>query len=929
VNQFPAASFDPSTTDGIAPLAVDFDASASTDSDGLITAYSWNFGDGSPIAAGVAVAHTFTDPGTYSVRLTVTDDDGATSSVQRTIRARATQLTGTIRVLSTSAVDSDVNDRFSTATGNNSIGDAQPIPNPVRLGGFVNLPGTGEPTGGLFSSGDAADFFAIALAGNEVILLNIADTDADLDLRLWDDAQNLVDASLSDQATESIDVLAAGNYFIEVFPASAVTNTAGASSYVLSVGQDLSTAGRPPSRLSDDFVPGELMLAAPRSKGRAIPSNAYDLHPAGRAGGLFRMRLGARTGRLLRTRFGASLGDPPVLSHLAARRQAKYRTLLAAKQLRRDADIDSAEPNLLVQPTLEPNDGLYPLQWHLPEISLPGAWDLTTGTSTGPSDVIVAVVDTGILANHPDFAGQLVSGIGYDFISDPGRARDGNGIDDNPNDEGDFAYGASSSFHGTHVAGTVAARSDNGVGVAGVSWGAKLLTLRALGVDGGTTFDVIQAVRYAAGLSNDSGETPAQRADIIKLSLGSGFSSASEQLTYDEVRAAGVIVIASAGNESSSSPSYPAAYNGVVAVSATTIEGAIAPYSNFGSIDVAAPGGYNVTDLNGDGFVDGVVSTLGEDSNPGSVLLGYGALNGTSMAAPHVAGVAALMKALHPALTPEEFDTALAAGDLTDDLGAPGFDQFYGHGLINAQKAVLAATALASGGGSDPGPILGSSLSQVNLGVLAVAQTIVLSNLGTGAIEIDGVSASEPWLAISPVTADPITGLGEYELRVDRTALPEGSYNATAEFTPLDPGTNAVSISVTMQVAGTSPDADAGLFYVILVDDDGNTVGDVDMVEAVNGEYPFSLQDIPAGSYRLFAGSDMDDDNFLCDTAEACGAYRTLDAPEVIVVDPQTTPTITDLDFVSEFRAVTTNQMATTGMVPSITSEGIELPKPE
>jgi hypothetical protein len=131
------------------------------------------------------------------------------------------------------------------------------------------------------------------------------------------------------------------------------------------------------------------------------------------------------------------------------------------------------------------------------------------------------------------------------------------------------------------------------------------MPLRALGLNGGSNYDVLQAVRYAAGLANDSGRLPARPASVINLSLGSPFFSQATQDTFTEVRNRGIIVVASAGNESSSEPNYPAAYNGVVSVSATTISGSLAPYSNFGAVDVAAPGGFNGTDENGDGLTAG------------------------------------------------------------------------------------------------------------------------------------------------------------------------------------------------------------------------------------------------------------------------------------------------------------------------------------
>ncbi len=923
-NSAPVARISASTTDGFASLTVDFNGAGSTDSDGSIARHIWDFDDDGATGAGASTSHTFTEPGTYNVRLTVTDDDGATDSVLQSIRVRGTRVSGTVQILGTSAVDSDVNDRLTNPLPNDDPLTAQAIPNPVRLGGFVNLPGTGEDTGNFFATGDPADYYAVSLTGNELIVLNIGDATADLDLHLRDAGGTIVDVSLSTQSTESIPAPGAGDYFIEVFPATAGTNISGGSNYVLSVGQDLSTGTRVPSRLSDPFVPGELLIA--RRPGDQQKLLAYDLTQRGRAGRFSRAILGETTLRQLTSQLGLiTAADLP--DGLPPETQQKYQTLLAAKRLAQDPEMDRVELNILMHANLTPDDPLYSLQWHLPDIRLPEAWDITTGTPTGPNDVIVAVVDTGILPDHPDFVGQLVNG--YDFIADPARARDSNGIDGDPTDEGDFAYGASSSFHGSHVAGTVAASTDNAEGVAGVSWGAKIMPMRALGLNGGTNYDVMQAAMYAAGLANDSGLLPAQPADIINMSLGSPFFSQATQDIFTEIRNRGVIVIASAGNESTSAPNYPAAYNGVISVSATTISGTLAPYSNFGPIDVAAPGGFNGTDANGDGFGDGVVSTLGDDSNPGSTQLGYGTLSGTSMAAPHVAGVAALMKAVHPNLTPAQFDAALANGELTDDLGTTGRDDFFGYGLINAQKAVLSALSLVGGPGSDPGPVLGSSLSSVNLGVLATSQLVRLSNLGTGSIVLlpGNITTSEAWLSVLPEAVD-ADGLGDYQLTVDRAGLAEGSHNAVATFTPADPDTNPVNVSVTLQVPGANPEADAGLFYVIAVRDDGSSQGAAAVVAASNGEYNWALNDLPAGSYRFVAGSDMDDDNFLCDAGESCGAYRTLDAAERITVDPATDPEITDIDFVAEFRAVITTLATGSSNAGSAGSDGFPFSRP-
>jgi len=174
-------------------------------------------------------------------------------------------------------------------------------------------------------------------------------------------------------------------------------------------------------------------------------------------------------------------------------------------------------------------------------------------------------------------------------------------------------------------------------------------------------------------------------------------------------------------------------------------------------------------------------------------------------------------------------------------------------------------------------------------------------------------------------------GLGDYELRVDRAGLADGSWNAAARFVPADPTTNAVTVTVTLQVVGTNPAADAGLFYVIAVNEDGTTEGSADVVTAENGEYQWTLTDLPAGSYRIFAGSDMDNDDYLCDAGESCGAYRTLDVQERISVDPAAITEVNGLDFVAEFRAVISSAAVTADgseLRLGIPDAGIPLPRP-
>lgn len=924
----PTASFTASPTDGLAPLAVSFDASASRDPDGTVTDYQWNFGDDSEAGGGPTTSHTYEDTGQFTVTLTVTDDDGQSDSTTRTVRVRGATVSGVIRVAAGSGVDSDVNDQFTTPVGNNSFGAAQPVGNPLRLGGFVNIAGSGAEDGNFTVSGDPEDYYFVDLEGGERIVLSIGDPSADLDLELFNDASppELVDASISPTPEEDApedfteDVTAPdepGGYFVRVVAAS------GASNYVLSISSDSQPAGvrRRAKRLTDPFVPDELLMTA----GAREPVRRYRIERArgGRHHNVVRADRASGATDMRVSRVQAAPG-----SRMSPALRARYRTLLAARDANRDAQTGTAEVNVLRQPLRVPNDDFYDFQWHYPAIELEQAWDLTTGAEPGNPQVVVAVVDTGVLLGHPDLQNQFLRDdngqvVGFDFIQDAARANDGDGLDPNPDDPGDDGRGpGSGTFHGTHVAGTVAADSSNGIGVAGVSWEARLMPLRALGIDGGTTFDVMQAVRYAAGLSNISGTRPPRRADIINLSLGSDFYSETEQATLNEVRAAGVFVVASAGNGNSNVPSYPAAYDGVLSVAASTITDAQAPYSNFGAtIDLAAPGGDFGTDADNNQRPDGVLSTLGNQTEDGIDFVA-GFLQGTSMAAPHVSGVIALMKAVYPGLSPGEFEALLESGSLTDEAGAPGRDDQFGWGIVNARKAV--ETAVASGGGSS-GPALTLSTGTLNFQAFTRELEFTVDLLGDESVNVT-VTTDEPWVSAAQSTPS-ADGLGQYLVTVERADLTPDRYSATITIEADNVDVTTRTISVLMEVARTDVDADAGQHFVILVDPDGEESLAAQIVNAVNGEYTFSLRDVPPGEYRLFAGTDLDNDNFICDGGEACGAYPSLSSPAIISVDARQQPDINDLSFVSEFRTTATTTQAAASAAAARNS-GVRITKP-
>ena len=331
--------------------------------------------------------------------------------------------------------------------------------------------------------------------------------------------------------------------------------------------------------------------------------------------------------------------------------------------LRADPDVEYAEPDAIMQTAaVEPNDSYYPLQWDFWEepgsLRVPGAWDVNRGAG-----VVVAVVDTGI-TRHSDLDANVLPG--YDMISSATMARDRNGRDADPTDEGDWVSAGQctssngdgiSSWHGTHVAGTIAAIGNNNNGVTGVAPEAKILPLRAVGACGGYTSDIADSIIWAAGGAVAGTTSNANPARVINLSLGGiNTCSATYQNAINFAYNAGAAVVVAAGNSNRpAADASPANCENVITVGASTRSGARAPYSNYGSVvDVTAPGGDMSSDV-----PDGILST----SNFGSTTPdeeAYEFLQGTSMAAPHVAGVAALlMSKAGGMMTPAEVEARL------------------------------------------------------------------------------------------------------------------------------------------------------------------------------------------------------------------------------------------------------------------------------
>ena len=354
--------------------------------------------------------------------------------------------------------------------------------------------------------------------------------------------------------------------------------------------------------------------------------------------------------------------------------------------LEQDPAVEYAEPDLLATTTAVPNDPSYAaLQWSLWDdpagLGMPLAWDRATGAGQ-----TIAVVDTGITA-HPDLDANVLPG--YDFVSTAQNGRDGDGWDADPTDMGDYPDAVlcpnspmppSSTWHGTHTAGIAAADANNGLGVAGVAPDARILPVRAVGAcSQGYITDVAAGVLWAAGAPVAGAAANPNPATVINLSLGvPGECPAVLQSAISEAVNRGIPVVVAAGNQAvDAAQSAPANCAGVISVAATDVSGALAPYSNFGSVTVAAPGG--------DPYAQ-ILST----GNAGAQALGaptYTERNGTSMAAPAVAGTVALLRELSPGLGVAGLQDALTSTARQAPGGcAPGC----GAGIVDPVSALVA-----------------------------------------------------------------------------------------------------------------------------------------------------------------------------------------------------------------------------------------------
>ncbi|MEY2430056.1 MAG: thermitase [Verrucomicrobiota bacterium] len=470
--------------------------------------------------------------------------------------------------------------------------------------------------------------------------------------------------------------------------------------------------------------------------------------------------------------------------------ESRTEAVLAA--LRSDADIEFAERDFVAQAAFVPNDPLVVSgsEWHLATIHAPEAWDITMGGT----NTIVAVLDSGINAAHPEFAGRLLPG--YDFVSN----------DNDPSD--DFG-------HGTAVAGTIVADGNNGMGVAGVAYGCSVLPVKVVDASGFASYSTIaQGIKYAV----DHG------ARVINLSVAGDSTSATLQSAINYAWNNNVVVVAAAGNNANTVPQYPAACDHVIAVSATEPDDSLAGFSSYGSyITVSAPG-------------DNIWTTQKDLSNP------YGAWRGTSFASPIVAGVAALVASANPSLSNTQIVALLK--QTADDVGVAGYDTSFGFGRINAFRAVSAAN---SAPGAQPPPPPPVEVVETNPPSVTVSSG-----------PPNGARLTSPLVSFAGSAADNVgVERVEVQINSDATQVANGTTNWNSSV-DLMPGPNVIHIRSVDLAGNISPEIVRTCTYVVKVPLIVQTSGIGRVSPDLNGAAlevgkSYRVRAIP-GSGQVFAG---------------------------------------------------------------------------
>ena len=623
---------------------------------------------------------------------------------------------------------------------------------------------------------------------------------------------------------------------------------------------------------SADFEPGEAIITTETAAtGGAIRAQA-------RGPSELSSQVGSQRG-LGRNHFRVTMPieREAVLPATASKARSKAQTLEWIRELNATPGVASAVPNHRVratQPALDcTNDPDQPecqdqfgLQaWHYNLINAPGAWNKAAGTN-----VRIAVLDTGLAWFDGDWHPGLAPNIN---CGEPGGCFDA--VD------GSLPIDHNGS-HGTHVSGVAAAAATNDGHVTGVAHDSRLIPVRVLGGSEGTVADVIEGVNWATNLARE------ERPDIINLSLGSQTENPALRDAVAEATAAGILVVAASGNAGDDRRFFPAAFPSVLAVGAVDCGGKRSSFSNFGDwLDLVAPGGGNAADC-GDGDDDFVFSSVSDENK--SLNIPVGGRQGTSMAAPHVAGVLGLMREVNPAVGMPVIRALLREGTLTQNNDTGAFDQELGRGIIDAEAA---ATEDLSGFAA-----LAPSLERLRLDDDRQSVDLSLDAVGDEEASFDNAEVTDggkPWLDVEPAG-----GERNFRISLNTDEMEEGQFfRSTLNVSYKVVGaseTRDYQIPVTATLEANEADRNAGAHFVQLIPADAINDDSVSeetrqtVVEAVDGRYrfEFDVSDIEPGKYFLIAGSDLDNDGSFCGPGEACAEFPVTGQPQAIEITQET-----------------------------------------